>query len=123
MTSGSRWRALARVCADPSEQVAVSAIESLGLIGDLRAVPSIVGALRSPRQSVRHAALFSARMVRDARIVPPLIELLQDVDAVTANDAARALARLTGRELGAEYHVWKNWWTEMGGHLPEGPEP
>ena len=115
--------ALARVCADTSEQVAVSAVESLGLIGDPRAVPSLLGALRSPRSSVRRAALFSARMIRDPRVISPLIELLLDVDASTVADAAHALSHLTQRQFGADYKVWKNWWVEVGGKLPEGPEP
>jgi HEAT repeat protein len=114
--------ALARVCGDRSEQVAVSAVESLGLLGDARAVPPLLGAMASPRVSVRRAAVFAARSIRDARVIGPLIELIRDEDPVVADDAVRALTALTGKFFGSDYAVWRDYWRDAKGKL-EAPAP
>jgi len=109
--------ALARVCGDRSEQVAVSAVESLGLLGDARAVPPLLGAMASPRVSVRRAAVFAARSIRDPRVIGPLIELVRDDDPVVADDAVRALMALTGKFFGSDYVVWCDYWRDAKGKL------
>ncbi len=105
-------RALSRASSDRSETVAVAAVQSLGLVGDNRAAPAVLGALASPRISLRRAAVFSSRMLSDLRLVPPLIELLRGEDRLLAEDASRALTHLTGQTFSVDYALWRGWWRE-----------
>jgi len=69
----------------------------LGALGDQRAVPAAIAALRHPTSNVRWHAVRALGEVRDPRAVPPLLEELAeggDRSAGYRADVAKALGRL-----------------------------
>ncbi|MFT5429858.1 MAG: HEAT repeat protein [Myxococcota bacterium] len=102
--------ALLKSAGDPAVSVARTAMESVALFRDARVLPLIRRALVSEDVAWRKSGLFCLRFSHDKSLVPPVIELLRDADGVVLRDAVRSLQRMTGREYGADYHLWRGWW-------------
>lgn len=103
--------ALVKAAADSAMTVRVASLESLGFLGAVSALDTIVGALDSRQLSVRKSAVFSLRLLGDKRSAPALIELLKEDDRVLVDDASKALERITGRDFGIDYEMWRSWWS------------
>ncbi len=71
--------------------------EALGEIGDPRAIPALVGALKDENERVRRAAAVALGRI-GAPAVPALIGALKDADREVRRAAAEALGRIGDRE-------------------------
>ncbi|MBM4092723.1 MAG: HEAT repeat domain-containing protein, partial [Planctomycetes bacterium] len=76
--------------------VCAAVVAALGRIGDERAIPALVLALKSPEASVRCAAVFAYAKISAAEATPALITALNDVAADVSSMAVRALADIGG---------------------------
>lgn len=64
----------------------------LGRIGNLVAVPKLIGALEDPSSDVRARAAIALGWLKDPKAVPPLLQrLAQDIEAIVRLEAAKAL--------------------------------
>lgn len=70
--------------------------------------------LRDEDWRVRAAAIRYLRDVPRKRAVPALIASLGNEVGRLVDDAASALAALTGQTFGAEVRLWRAWWREHG---------
>lgn len=107
--------ALVKASTDPVDAVSVTALESLGLIGDPSVVPALIAALGSTKLHVKRTALFAVRFLGDRRAIPAVIELVKEDEDELGRDAAATLRKLTGVEFGADYALWRRWWRANGG--------
>ena len=101
---------LLKAVGDPVIVVARTALESVAMLRDKRALPHIRTALASDSSIWQQSGLFCLRFVSEPSIVPAVIELLRNEDTVLARDALRTLQRLTHKEYGPDYVLWKGWW-------------
>lgn len=101
------------------------AIESAGLLGEGKAVPFLVGFLRSPDPQVRGAAVIGLAGTGSRNAIGPLIQETRDPEANVRRDASLALTQLThrsategpssaGADPGLTYQKWLNWWLTQG---------
>jgi len=63
-------------------------------LGDSRAVPALVEALRDTSRDVRAEAVAALGQIGDSQVVPNLIKALEEKDWAVSQSAARALGRL-----------------------------
>jgi hypothetical protein len=78
---------------DADERVRLSAISTLGEIGDAQAVDPLVAALEDDSSEIRRATIRALGQIRDARAVDPLIATLNDtLDVRSAS--AKALGQI-----------------------------
>ncbi|MEM4359453.1 MAG: HEAT repeat domain-containing protein, partial [Candidatus Bilamarchaeaceae archaeon] len=70
------------------------AAEALGKIGDARAVPVLIDALKDKDRYVRYEAAEALGKIGDARAVPVLIDALKDKDRYVRYEAAEALGKI-----------------------------
>ena len=103
--------ALVKATGDKEMTVRVASLESLGFLGAVSALDTIVRALDSRQLSVRKSAVFSLRLLADKRSVPALMEILKEEDRALVDDASKALERITGRDFGIDYEMWRSWWS------------
>ncbi|UCH96466.1 MAG: HEAT repeat domain-containing protein [Candidatus Aminicenantes bacterium] len=82
----------------PSASVREHAASALGELGDLRAVPELIKALRDEDAVVREHAATALGRLGDKQAVPALIKVLRDEDAVVREHAATALAKLGDKQ-------------------------
>lgn len=96
--------------ADAEAMVQIAAIDSLGVLGDERAVLPLVEILDKSSGATRRAALFALRMLGDQRAVSAVIEVLRDEKMEVVREASKTLQRITGQSFGIDYELWKGWW-------------
>ncbi len=82
-TAGRRW----------------GAAEGLGQLGDPRALPALVEALRDPHAFVRWAAAQAIGQIGEQRAVSLLLPLLQEKDPLVRRSAVDALAHFNTEEV------------------------
>lgn len=70
------------------------AVQSLGDIGDSRAIVPLIKALKDEHRFVREAAAVALGKIGDARAVDPLIAVLDDEDGYVRMSAAEALGEI-----------------------------
>ena len=70
------------------------AAQTLGLVGDSRAVEPLIQALSDADRWVRMAAAWALGRLGDARAVSKLIQALDDEDWLVRTEASRALGRI-----------------------------
>lgn len=103
----------------------IYAIWALEKLGDPRAAPTIIQALKSTHLWDRWNAAIALGNLADTRAIDPLIEALRSENPTTYTydekegmgenkDPARtayaeALHKLTGKELGKNVHAWMRW--------------
>ncbi len=87
--------ALVKALKDSDPGVREAAAESLGQLGDVRALPGLVAATSDAEAPVRLAAVQALAALEDARAVPALAKALKDSAASVRRAAAEALACLT----------------------------
>ena len=95
---------------DPVADVASAALVSAAILRDHRAEAHVLSWLRSEQLEHQKTGLFCLRFLQPEGVVPVLIELLVSQDTAIAGDASRTLARITGKDYGADYHLWRGWW-------------
>ncbi len=93
-----------------------AATELLGKIGDVRAVESLIAALRDDNLRVRRAATVVLGKIGDARALMPLITALRDSELYVSTEAVNALDLLgwcpdTDKD-GAYYWSLKDEWDQ-----------
>jgi hypothetical protein len=81
---------------DPSYKVRVQAALVLGKLGDRRAVPALVKALKDENSSVRGVSCSSLGRLGDPSAVPALREATKDGESFVRQAAEKALAQLQG---------------------------
>jgi HEAT repeat protein len=74
--------------------IRVLATQALGVIGDERAVESLIQALKDEEIDIRKTAAWALGEIKDKRAVEPLIRALTDKNFVFRVSAAEALARI-----------------------------
>ncbi len=74
--------------------VQIGTAESLGNIGDSRAVPLLIESSNDPHENVRRACAWALGNIRDSRAVPLLIELLNDNDFAVRRTSIEALGKI-----------------------------
>ena len=93
------------------------AVQALGIIGESRAVPQIVEALKDPDAGVRHESAIALGHIGDPRAVSPLIESLNDAKENVRMAVMATLCSLGEHAIGP---LSGHWWTRMkrsaGGH-------
>jgi len=70
--------------------------------GDPKALPAVLGAVKSGPNAVRMAAMGAMEALGNASCVPALLEAALEADAELAQTARAALARLPGKEVDAD---------------------
>ncbi len=70
--------------------------------GDPKALPAVLGAVKSGPSAVRLAAMGAMEALGNASCVPALLEAALEADAELARTAKAALARLPGKEVDAD---------------------
>jgi len=85
----------------PSMAAIVTQADSLGRIGDERAVDSLIGVLHCSCRGARRAAVGALGRLRNARAVRPLVALLRTGDASQRRAAAAALGMIGRDPAGA----------------------
>ena len=85
---------LIKALGDEDSWVGKSAAESLGKIGDKRAVEPLIKALGDKYEYVRNSAVDALGEIGDKRAVEPLIKALGDEDWRACNSAAIALGKI-----------------------------
>ncbi len=80
---------------DPSYKVKVQAALVLGKLGDKRAVPALLEALRDDNETVRGMAALSLGKLGDPRAQPALRALENDASPFVRGNATKALASLS----------------------------
>ena len=86
--------------ADPHTGVRSAAADALGALTSVRAVPSLIQALRAdPEKEVRIAAARALGAIKDTYAIPPLVEHFYDLDAEVQIAAAAALGHIGGPAL------------------------
>jgi len=78
----------------PDKNVRISGIRALAEIKDVRAIESLIGALKDPDKDVRSSAMWALINMKDARAVEPLIGALKDPDSEVHDSAIFALGSL-----------------------------
>ncbi len=92
-----------RALVAPDSQVRRVAAMAAGRIGDLQATPLLQPLLADPDSTVRVTAAFALGLLRDTLAVPWLMDRLTGLpalDAITAQEAATALAKVGGARVG-----------------------
>jgi HEAT repeat protein len=82
------------------------AARQLGAIGDARALPALIEALRAENKLVRMAAARALGEIGDAGAVPALIEALRDESDSVQLDAAVALNNIGTPDALAAVDAW-----------------
>jgi HEAT repeat protein len=67
-------------------------------------------------------AIRAIGVIGDTSFVPDLIHLLYHNNAYVRWWAQISLVRLTGRNFGADWNAWGNWWTSENRQPPFNPE-
>ena len=60
-------------------------------------------------RGVQIAAVRALGEIRDARAVEPLIDALQGKPEVVRTEVAWVLTKLTDKDFGIDYNLWKQW--------------
>ncbi len=94
-----------------------------------RKVPEFISALKDENWDLRWAAARALGKLKDPRAVEPLISalkdhwwaplipFLKDEDSWVRSTAAKALAKITGKNFGEDQAKWQSWWQENKGRL------
>jgi hypothetical protein len=96
---------------DPDPRTQVAVVRALGRLRAVRGIDALIRRLEHPGWSVRVAAAEALGNLGPAAAaaVEPLIAMLAREDGRPREDAAAALARITGRRLGpipGRWHAW-----------------
>lgn len=103
---------------DPEKYVRAQVAGGLGKVGAQlpeeaarwRIVQVLTPVLLSDTEAdCRHAAAWALEQLAEPQAIDPLIAALQDTDGGTRHDAARALAAITGEDLGEDAVLWQEW--------------
>jgi HEAT repeat protein len=82
---------------DPELLVREASIDSLGRVGDIKAVPFLIAELKDRHFGIRESSIRSLGLLRDARAVPLLKEIAEtDEEPLLRNEARSALSLIRG---------------------------
>jgi len=109
--------------AEPDPRVLVHVIDGLGGRDAARVVPLLAGQLADVRWLVRAAAVAALERTPSKESIDALVDLFQKEDGRLQDDCARALAALTGEDLGTNAVAWRNWWEKTREGWAGRPEP
>lgn len=87
------FQPLVSLLTDTDAGVRHHAAHTLSKIGDLRAVPALIGALEDPEPAVVSKIAFTLGVFRDVRAIPPLVRLLDHSDREVQTTVVAALER------------------------------
>jgi HEAT repeat protein len=103
-------KALVRAAEDQDATVRLEALLGLGMSRNELGGAALTAALTDTEQPVRRVAADGLRFVVHRPSVQPLIQALNTRDAVMRRTCAEALVRQTGKDLGEDYALWREWY-------------
>jgi hypothetical protein len=89
--------------------VSVDATEVLSTLRTAR-IRRLSENLKHVNTRVRLRAARTLGLIRDSRVVEPLIGALKDQERSIQREAAASLAKLSGEDFGLNYDKWDAWW-------------
>lgn len=109
MPVSAEWaRLMQHLVQRPEPEIRAQGASGLGYLGISSAVPQLANLLAGdPESRVRFAAAFALGEIRAQDAVEDLIGALQDPDSMTAGAARAALAKIHGKDLGANPEAWQ----------------
>lgn len=103
--------------------VQLSACKSLCQLGNADGENLLILSLNHNFGFIRRLSAYYSVYIRDKRVIPPLIRLLDDPYPQIADIAELSLLKLTGVEgLGKDRRKWEEWWRENQATLVIRPE-
>jgi len=100
---------LVKLAYDKEFQVQVAALASIQKSNLKKTGPKLVKLINSPVWQVQVAAIECHGGIRTREAVEPLIELLKSEGRLKI-DASEALFKITARDYGTDYDMWKKQW-------------
>jgi HEAT repeat protein len=98
---------------DGDPRLREAAARALGMLGAAHNAPRLVPMLDDPSPRVVESTATSLALLGAPTSIGPLIERLaraEKDDLRVADTLARALERITGRQLGTDAERWRSWW-------------
>lgn len=114
-----------RALGGPQNQEYLEAINTLGALGDRKAVKPLLAIATDRVGDDCRDNWMAARalgMIGDPSAIPDLIHLTYHTNLNTHLWAQISLVRMTGLNLGADYMKWGAWWNGRGGRPAFKPE-
>jgi HEAT repeat protein len=109
--------ALVPFCAEAEVGVRCAALEGLATLDSPLVLVPARADLAHETWQVRATAIAALGRVRHVDSIAPLIERLAVEEGRLIEDIARALAAITGRDLGPRVEAWQNFWKNVGGRF------
>ena len=104
---------LLAVLGDGDARLREAAARALGMLGAAHNVPRLIPMLADPAPRVVESTATSLALLGSPVAIGPLIDRLakaEQDDLRVADTLARALERITGRQLGTNAEQWRAWW-------------
>lgn len=114
-----------RTLGGPQNREYLEAINTLGAIGDARAVKPLLAVATNRVGDDCRDNWMAARalgMIGDKSAIPDLIHLTYHTNLNTHMWAQISLVRMTGQNFGADFMRWGSWWNAQGGKPAFNPE-
>lgn len=100
---------------DPDERVRIRACEVWRERGGAEAVQQLANRCRTDRElDVRLQAIRMLGELEDEAAIPVLADVLADPDPAVQYRAVAALKQVSGRDLGNDVNVWREWAADPG---------
>jgi len=104
-------KALVKATTDWDASVRITAIESLGQVGHVRAVPALLTKLRDGTNAEQDAAVSAFQFIPDPRAISPCLEVMEAAHPELSQRVGSTLNRITGLDFGDDYALWEAWWS------------
>lgn len=105
---------------DPDERVRLAACRTWAKRGGEDAVALLGGRFRADASlDVRLEAIRDLGTLGDKAAIPVLAQALEDADPVVQYRAVAALKKVSGRDLGNDVNVWREWAADPAGSRQE----
>jgi hypothetical protein len=109
--------ALAPHCSEDEVGVRCAALEGLAELRSPLVLAPARADLAHDTWQVRATAIAALARVRHGDSIQPLIERMAVEEGRLLEDIGRALATITGRDLGARVDAWQTFWKNVGGRF------
>ena len=100
-----------------ADDIRFMAEKDIGLVGinqpstSGQAIDVLLLLTKDPKPSIRSDTAQVLRDFKDPTVIETLIFLLQDQNSLVTFYAADSLAKMTGKNFGKDYGMWKAWWS------------
>lgn len=104
---------------DETPVVHLAVYRALRARKDPQVLDAAVQGLKEPGWPARKEAVAALLAMNDVRAVPPLVAAMQNEEGALLEDFGRALAALTGENLGHHPDVWRRWYEDHKAELAQ----